>query len=223
MHPDQNLLHASRFELTGGSSDGLSSISGWANNFEDMCDGWWEGIVCYESGPNKGAVREISLDYAGFTGRLPSSWSGLKAITSITLSNNGLKRTVPASWKALTKLTELRLENNALTGDFPAEDLGAGMTLLRQLGVHNNPELGGCLPTAWQGRSFSMMIEGDQTVAVGAGGTVTLKTRAGPLLNTKIVNWCGLPDNGDPPPNPCIKDPTLPTCQNVTGTLAAGQ
>lgn len=90
-------------------------------------------------------------------------------------------------------------------------------------GVHNNPALGGCLPTAWQGRSFSMMTEGDQTVAVGAGGTETLKTRAGPLLNTKIVNWCGLPDNGDPPPDPCIEDPTLPTCQDVNGNRAAGQ
>lgn len=49
------VLLATKNQLTGGDPDILSD---WRPG-SSMCDDYWEGIYCYESGPEQGAVQEM--------------------------------------------------------------------------------------------------------------------------------------------------------------------
>jgi len=146
----------------------------WQNG-TDPCSGW-SGIYCGAFGsPPQQRVYMVDLSSQGLsgslnnsvdlsplehlqalwlygnqlTGKLPSSWSNLKAIQEINLYNNALTGSLPPEWNTMpASLKRLYLNGNRLSGE-PTADWGS-MESLVSLSLAGN-SFSGTVPSTWSG------------------------------------------------------------------------
>jgi hypothetical protein len=146
----------------------------WQNG-TDPCAGW-SGIYCGAFGtPPQQRVYMVDLSSQGLsgslnnsvdlsplehlqalwlygnqlTGKLPSSWSNLKAIQEINLYNNALTGSLPPEWNSMpASLKRLYLNGNRLSGE-PTADWGS-MESLESLSLAGN-SFSGTVPSTWSG------------------------------------------------------------------------
>jgi hypothetical protein len=83
-------------------------------------------------------------------GTLPPSWGALSKLRECSLWNNTLSGPLPSAWSGMAALQELQLQTNALAGTVPPSLGSWGQ--LRSVFLYANPQLRGCIPSAWRGK-----------------------------------------------------------------------
>ncbi|KAK1433314.1 hypothetical protein QVD17_10224 [Tagetes erecta] len=79
------------------------------------------GIRCDVVFPLSGVSRvtELTVDHAGYAGKLSSSSWNLPYLQTLDLTNNNFTGSIPVSFSKLTRLQRLSLSTNSLTGSIP--------------------------------------------------------------------------------------------------------
>lgn len=120
----------------------------WQNG-TDHCSGW-PGVYCGAFGsPPQQRVYMVDLSSQGLSGSLSNSvdLSALEYLQIIWLYGNQLTGKLPSSWSNLKAIQEINLYNNALTGSLPPEWSSMPATLKRLF--LNGNRLSGELSAAW--------------------------------------------------------------------------
>lgn len=98
------------------------------------------GVTC---SPDSTRVTQITLDPAGYSGRLDPLVSQLTQLTTLDLSDNNFFGTIPSSISSLRSLQSLTLKSNSFSGSIP--DSVTTLKSLESLDLSHN-SLSGSLP-----------------------------------------------------------------------------
>ncbi|MGA7615274.1 MAG: leucine-rich repeat domain-containing protein [Thermoanaerobaculia bacterium] len=101
------------YNSTGGAN--WSDSSNWLGSAGTECS--WYGVGCSE---DESTVVELSLDYNGLTGTLPSDVARLSDLRTLYLEGNQLTGTLPPEIGNLSSLENLAIYENQLSGSLPS-------------------------------------------------------------------------------------------------------
>lgn len=140
---DMAALAALKNAVIPSSIPPFSCLSSW--NFSaaaDPCRSFLCGISCSADG----RVTAITLDTAGYSGRLATAISNLSRLQTLDLSDNFFHGTIPDSLASLSNLQSLVFTSNSFTGPIPFSLL-ANLTSLRTLELSRN-SFSGSIPAS---------------------------------------------------------------------------
>ncbi|GMH06514.1 hypothetical protein Nepgr_008354 [Nepenthes gracilis] len=106
------------------------------------------GISCDVVSGGISRVTEITLDQAGYSGAISSTYWNLPFLRTLELSGNNFSGSIPDSLSKLASLQKLSLSSNSLTGSIP-DSLGS-LTGLEEAYLDNNG-LQGQIPPSFNG------------------------------------------------------------------------
>ncbi|XP_071726350.1 MDIS1-interacting receptor like kinase 1-like isoform X2 [Rutidosis leptorrhynchoides] len=101
-------------KLSNDLNDTNERIKDWSGSLVSPCYSW-SHVICDHDGGN---VISLSLGSLGFTGKLTSSITDLKFLTSLDLHNNNLSDELP-DLSSLMNLQNLNLSRNKFSGSIP--------------------------------------------------------------------------------------------------------
>jgi hypothetical protein len=107
----------------------------------------------------------LTLHSSSIKGSIPATLGSLTRLRVLYLGGCQISGTLPDALKALGGLEELGLEDNTLVGIVPSS--WSALRSLKQVWLSNNPQLKGCLPSAWRQQLVGWDVE--ENVYAGTG------------------------------------------------------
>ncbi|KAJ3677282.1 hypothetical protein LUZ60_003006 [Juncus effusus] len=134
---DSSALLSFKSAIAPGSIPPFSCLATW--NFSvDPCQ-FTCGISCIQVQQNS-RISTITLDPAGYSGRLSNSLSNLTFLSHLHLANNAFYGPIPASLFSLPSLKSLVISSNYLSGWIPS--LVTNSSSLQKLDLSHNSLIG---------------------------------------------------------------------------------
>ncbi|KAK7360129.1 hypothetical protein VNO77_02107 [Canavalia gladiata] len=156
---DTEVLKELKDNLDTASLNPGSCVNSWDFSV-DPCDNLFSekftcGFRCDVIVSGTSRVTELTLDQAGYSGSLFTTWS-LPYLETLDVSDNYFSGQIPESLSNLTRLRRLGLSRNSFTGPIPSS-IGS-LSNLEELYLDNN-NLTGTIPVSFNGLKSLKRLE----------------------------------------------------------------